>query len=70
MSLQGTVIRVFSIVDKTKIYEFRRGVKRLEIIVLMNLSNICCFEYLNKLNVKKTEQTYNVVNMRSYIDFY
>lgn len=25
---KGTVIRVFSVLDKTKLYEFRRGVKR------------------------------------------
>lgn len=45
-SVKGTVIRVFSIVDKTKIYEFRRGVKRCATVYSLAFSKdstfLCC----------------------------
>ena len=59
-SEKGTVIRVFNIQDGTKLYEFRRGVKRcvsISSLVFSTDSNyLCCSSNTETVHVFKLEE--------------
>lgn len=60
---KGTIIRVFSVTDGSKIYEFRRGVKRCVSICCLAFS--LCGEYL--CSTSNTE-TVHVFKLEEPID--
>lgn len=59
-SEKGTVIRVFSVSDGTKLYEFRRGVKRCVSISSLSFSMcsqyLCCSSNTETVHVFKLEE--------------
>ncbi|KAL7037264.1 hypothetical protein ACKWTF_009143 [Chironomus riparius] len=59
-SEKGTVIRVFSVNDGTKIYEFRRGVKRCVSISSLSFSTckqyLCCSSNTETVHIFKLEK--------------
>lgn len=60
-SEKGTVIRVFSVNDGTKLYEFRRGVKRCVSISSLSFSSckqyLCCSSNTETVHIFKLEKT-------------
>lgn len=60
-SEKGTVIRVFSVNDGTKLYEFRRGVKRCVSISSLTFSTckqyLCCSSNTETVHIFKLEKT-------------
>lgn len=59
-SEKGTVIRVFSVTDGAKLYEFRRGVKRCVSISSLAFSMcsqfLCCSSNTETVHVFKLEE--------------
>lgn len=59
-SEKGTVIRVFSIVDSVKLYEFRRGVKRCVSISSLGFSTdssfLCCSSNTETVHVFRLDE--------------
>lgn len=59
-SEKGTVIRVFSVSDGAKLYEFRRGVKRCVSISSLSFSMcsqfLCCSSNTETVHVFKLEE--------------
>lgn len=57
LSLQGTVIRVFSIPEGQRLFEFRRGMKRLEFILdprcNIRIYSVQCISTANNINITK-----------------
>lgn len=68
-SEKGTVIRVFSVNDGTKLYEFRRGVKRCVSISSLTFSTcknyLCCSSNTETVHIFKLEKPNGAVNERS-----
>lgn len=60
-SEKGTVIRVFSVNDGTKLYEFRRGVKRCVSISSLSFSTckqyLCCSSNTETVHIFKLERS-------------
>lgn len=63
-SEKGTVIRVFSVKDGSKLFEFRRGVKRCVAIASLSFSTcsnyLCCSSNTETVHIFKLERTPNV----------
>lgn len=59
-SEKGTVIRVFSVTEGTRLYEFRRGVKRCVSISSLRFSQcgnyLCCSSNTETVHVFKLEE--------------
>lgn len=59
-SEKGTVIRVFSVTDGTKLYEFRRGVKRCVSISSLTFSTdsqfLCCSSNTETVHIFRLEE--------------
>jgi autophagy-related protein 18 len=68
-SEKGTVIRVFSVNDGTKLYEFRRGVKRCVSISSLIFSTckqyLCCSSNTETVHIFKLEQNATTLNERT-----
>lgn len=57
-SEKGTVIRVFNVLDKTKLYEFRRGVKRC-----VRIYSLCFSEDSNFLSASSNTETVHIFRL-------
>lgn len=68
-SEKGTVIRVFSVNDGTKLYEFRRGVKRCVSISSLTFSTcknyLCCSSNTETVHIFKLEKPNGPINERT-----